>query len=75
MRKLKHEEISRVSLAELAEIDRHPITVIIENVRSAYNVGSILRTCDAALVERVIVAGYTPAPDHPKVQKTVDCPN
>ncbi len=70
MRKLKHEEIPRVSPAELAEIDRHPITVIIENVRSAYNVGSILRTCDAALVERVIVAGYTPAPDHPKVQKT-----
>ena len=70
MRKLKHEEIPRISPAKLAETDRHPITVVIENVRSAYNVGSILRTCDAALVERVIVAGYTPAPDHPKVSKT-----
>lgn len=70
MRKLKHSEISRVPLSALAEVTRHPVTVIIENVRSAYNVGSILRTCDAALVDRVIVTGYTPQPDHPKVRKT-----
>jgi len=70
MRKLKHAEISRVSPVGLSGSTRHPVTVIIENVRSAYNVGSILRTCDAALVDRVIVTGYTPPPDHPKVRKT-----
>lgn len=54
----------------MSNVDRHPISVVIENVRSAYNVGSILRTCDAALVDHVIVAGYTPPPNHPKVRKT-----
>ena len=70
MRKLKHIEIQRITPSALPSTVRHPVTVIVENVRSAYNVGSILRTCDAALVERVIVVGYTPAPDHPKVRKT-----
>lgn len=51
-------------------MEHHPLTVVIENVRSAYNVGSIMRTCDAALVERVIVTGYTPRPSHRKVRKT-----
>ncbi|MFC2085835.1 TrmH family RNA methyltransferase [Bacteroidota bacterium] len=70
MQKLKFTEIQRIAPRALAEAVRHPIVVVIENVRSAYNVGSILRTCDAALVERVIVTGYTPSPDHPKVRKT-----
>jgi tRNA G18 (ribose-2'-O)-methylase SpoU len=70
VRKLRHAEIDRIPHEKLAEVDRHPLTVVIENVRSAYNVGSILRTCDAALVERVIVTGYTPKPDHRKVRKT-----
>jgi len=70
MRKLKHAEIQRVPLSALAETVRHPVTIIIDNLRSAYNVGSILRTCDAALVDRVIFTGYTPPPDHPKVRKT-----
>jgi tRNA G18 (ribose-2'-O)-methylase SpoU len=70
VRKLKHSEIERLSLAELARCVRHPVTVVIENVRSAYNVGSMVRTCDAALAERLIVTGYTPPPDHSKVRKT-----
>ena len=70
MRKLKHSEIRRIPPSSLAAATRHPVTVVIENVRSAYNVGSILRTCDAAFVDRVILTGYTPAPDHAKVRKT-----
>ena len=70
MRKLKHAEIPRIRPVALSGIERHPIAVVIENVRSAHNVGSILRTCDAALVDHVFVTGYTPAPDHPKVKKT-----
>lgn len=69
MRKLKRAEIDRVSRSSPIAA-RHLVTVVIENVRSAYNVGAILRTCDAALVDRVIVTGYTPLPDHPKVRKT-----
>lgn len=44
--------------------------VVLENVRSAYNVGSILRTCDAVALEKVIVCGITPAPSHKRVHKT-----
>ena len=67
MRKLQHREISRISFEERASVAPHPIVVILENLRSAHNVGSIIRTCDAALIDRLIVSGYTPRPDHPKV--------
>ncbi len=70
MRKLKHAEILRLDASELVSTRRHPIVVVIENVRSLYNVGSILRTCDAALVESVITTGYSARPDHPKIHKT-----
>jgi tRNA G18 (ribose-2'-O)-methylase SpoU len=49
---------------------RHPLGVMLWNVRSAYNVGSIFRTCDAARVEMLLLSGYTPSPDHGKVHKT-----
>jgi tRNA G18 (ribose-2'-O)-methylase SpoU len=70
LKKLTHSDLTRLRRHELSEVDRHPVIIIAENVRSAYNVGSILRTCDAALVEQIIVTGYTPDPDHPKVAKT-----
>ncbi len=50
--------------------ERHPLVVVLENIRSAYNVGSILRTCDAMLVEHVWVTGYTPRPNHKGIRKT-----
>lgn len=71
-RRLSFEEIA----AERAAIDqsygnrRHPVGVMLWNVRSAYNVGSIFRTCDAARVERLILTGYTPTPDRGGVHKT-----
>jgi tRNA G18 (ribose-2'-O)-methylase SpoU len=46
------------------------IIFVLDNVRSAYNVGSVLRTCDCAGVQKLVVCGYSPTPDNPKVRKT-----
>lgn len=70
VRKLRHNEIPRLSPFEMSEAERHPIVVILENVRSLHNVGSILRTCDAMLVERLWLVGYTPRPSHSGIRKT-----
>lgn len=48
---------------------KHPIVAVFENIRSVYNVGSMLRTCDAMLLEHVWVTGYTPRPDHSGIRK------
>lgn len=70
MRKLKHEEIKRCSLDELALKDRYPFSVLLENIRSAQNVGSILRTADAVRAARVTMAGVTPDGEHKGVHKS-----
>lgn len=70
MRKLPHEEIPRPSIEEAALLPKHPISVILEDVRSAHNVGSIFRTSDAALIERVIVTGITATPENRGLHKT-----
>ena len=70
MRKLNRDEIPRLSPLEMREVRKHPIVVVLENIRSLHNVGSILRTCDATLVEHVWVTGYTPRPSHAGIQKT-----
>jgi tRNA G18 (ribose-2'-O)-methylase SpoU len=54
----------------LESLPRHPVDVVLDNIRSAYNVGSILRTADAARIRHVYVTGYTPTPDHRRVAKT-----
>ena len=55
---------------DMQSVPRRPIHVVLDNVRSAYNVGSIFRTCDAALVERVYCCGITAHPPSPKLKKT-----
>ena len=70
MRKLRHDEIPRRDAAAMAALPRHPITVVLDDVRSLYNVGSILRTSDAALVEEVVCCGITGTPDHRGIHKT-----
>ncbi|MEP0545358.1 MAG: RNA methyltransferase [Rhodothermales bacterium] len=70
MRKLPADEIQRPSPAALESLPRHPVDVVLDNIRSAYNVGSILRTADAAGVRHVYITGYTPPPDHHRVAKT-----
>lgn len=55
---------------EFRRIERHPIHVVLDNLRSAFNVGSIFRTADAALVERLHLCGITAHPPHRKLDKT-----
>jgi tRNA G18 (ribose-2'-O)-methylase SpoU len=64
MRKLTHDEISknRSSLDTLHTIKKLPVTVLLNSIRSSYNVGSIFRTSDGAMIEKLILCGYTPHP-------------
>jgi len=70
--KLPYEEIKakRPDLHELGSISRFPVTVIAENVRSLYNVGSIFRTSDGALIEKLWLCGYTGFPPRKEIDKT-----
>lgn len=72
MRKLKHEEISgnRVTLDTLKEANKLPVCVLLDSIRSSYNVGSIFRTSDGAMIERLYLCGYTPYPPKKEVLKT-----
>lgn len=72
MRKLKHEEISenRSTLETLHLVNKLPVVVILDSIRSSYNVGSIFRTSDGAMIEKLFASGYTPFPPRKDVLKT-----
>ena len=72
MRKLSHEEISkhRVSKSHAKAIERLPIYGVLDNIRSLYNVGSIFRSSDGALVSGLFLCGYTPTPPRKEIDKT-----
>lgn len=71
MRKLLHAEIPRVPLSEISSIPRHPFVVVLDQIRSVHNTGSIFRTSDAMLVDHLYLTGITATPDsHPEIQKT-----
>ena len=70
MRKLSMEELNRKSAEEFRLSDKLPLIVILENVRSAYNVGSVFRTADAFLLEGIYICGYTAYPPHKEIKKT-----
>lgn len=70
VKKLRLDELGRPSPAELDALPRHPLVVVLDRIRSAYNVGSIFRTADAARVAHIYVTGFTPTPEHRKVAKT-----
>jgi len=72
MRKLSHEEISkyRFTLDTLNKTKKMPVYVILNSIRSCYNVGSIFRTSDGAMIEKLFLCGYTPAPPKKEVLKT-----
>lgn len=72
MRKLTHEEISqnRSTLDKLDEVKKLPVYVILDSIRSSYNVGSIFRTSDGAMIEKLFLCGYTPTPIKKEVLKT-----
>lgn len=63
-------QATRRSEEEVRKINRNPIHVVLDNVRSALNVGAIFRTCDAVLAERIYLCGITAYPPHNKIPKT-----
>ena len=72
MKKLTHDEISadRAHLDSISTVKKLPIVVLLNNIRSSYNVGSIFRTSDGAMIEKLYLCGYTSAPPRKEVMKT-----
>ena len=64
------EELGRKSVDEVKASAKIPIIVVLENIRSAYNVGSVFRTSDAFLVEAIYITGYSAKPPHKEIKKT-----
>lgn len=64
------EELGRKSPEELKAAEKHKLLVILDDVRSMHNVGSVFRTCDAFAIEALYLCGYTPAPPHRDIHKT-----
>lgn len=70
MRKLKLEELGRISVEEFKEANKIPVVVILDNIRSMYNIGSVFRTADAFLIEKIYLCGITGTPPHKEIRKT-----
>jgi tRNA G18 (ribose-2'-O)-methylase SpoU len=72
MKKLTHDEISkkRTTLDNIDKVKKVPIYVVLNSIRSSYNVGSIFRTSDGAMIEKLYLCGYTPYPPNKQVLKT-----
>lgn len=64
------EELGRKSIEEFKDSAKIPIVVVLDNIRSMHNVGSVFRTADAFLIESVYLCGYTPRPPHRDIHKT-----
>lgn len=70
VRKVANEELGRLSVEEFKSAEKIPLVVVLDNIRSMHNVGSVFRTADAFTVERVILAGITAKPPHRDIRKT-----
>jgi 23S rRNA (guanosine2251-2'-O)-methyltransferase len=70
MRKLKLDELNRVSVEEFKEQTKLPVAIVLDSVRSMHNVGSIFRTSDGFAVEQICLCGITSQPPHREIEKT-----
>lgn len=70
MRKLANEELNRKSLDEFRESSKTPLVIVLDNVRSLNNIGSVFRTADAFLLESIYLCGITGTPPHKEIHKT-----
>ncbi len=70
MRKLKNSELERLEVSEFKNAKKSPITIILDNIRSLNNIGSVFRTSDAFLIEKIYLCGITAQPPHNDIRKT-----
>lgn len=70
MRKLKVTELKRIDVRQFKASDKTPLTVVLDDVRSMYNVGSVFRTADSFRLEKIMLCGITACPPHPEIHKT-----
>lgn len=70
MRKLRNSELGRPSPEQYKKAKKIPLVVILDNVRSLHNIGSVFRTADAFLIEEIILCGISATPPHPELYKT-----
>ncbi len=68
--KLRTIEMQRLTVEEFRQAEKLPLVVVLDDVRSMYNVGSVFRTSDAFRVERICLCGITSTPPHPEIHKT-----
>ena len=70
MEKLSLEKLHRITVDEFKKAEKTPLAVVLDNVRSALNVGSVFRTCDAFRIEKIILGGITACPPNNEIRKT-----
>ena len=70
MRKLKNSELDRLSVEDFKHSKKTPIIIVLDNIRSLNNIGSVFRTSDAFLVEKIYLCGITATPPHKDIHKT-----
>lgn len=70
MRKLKNSELNRLNIEEFKQSEKIPLIVVLDNIRSLNNIGSVFRTSDAFLIEKIYLCGITAKPPHKEIHKT-----
>jgi len=70
MRKLKNSELDRLSVNDFKQVAKTPLIIILDNIRSLNNIGSVFRTSDAFLIEKIYLCGITATPPHKDIHKT-----
>jgi|UniRef100_UPI0040481A27 23S rRNA (guanosine2251-2'-O)-methyltransferase len=70
MRKLKNSELNRLSVSDFKAVSKTPLIVVLDNIRSLNNIGSVFRTSDAFLIEKIYLCGITATPPNKDIHKT-----
>ncbi|SHJ78771.1 SpoU rRNA Methylase family protein [Arenibacter nanhaiticus] len=70
MRKLENSELDRLNVEEFKQVEKTPVCIVLDNVRSLNNIGSVFRTADAFLIEKIYLCGITATPPHKDIHKT-----
>lgn len=70
MRKLENKELERKSVSDFKEADKTPLIIVLDDIRSLHNIGSVFRTADAFLIEKIYLCGITAIPPNKEIHKT-----